>query len=61
MTELLRLPFAEGDRVSTDDGLAEAILAHPRVQVILTEAGAIVAEQASDPGFRANLEAALTE
>ena len=61
MTELLRLPFADGDRVSTDDGLAEAILAHPRVQAILAEAAANAAERASDPGFRAQLEAALTE
>ena len=61
MTELLRLPFADGDRVSTDDGLAEAILVQPRVQAILAEAAAGVAEGTADPDFRARLEAALTE
>ena len=29
MTDLLRLPFTDGDRVSTEDALAEAILTHP--------------------------------
>ena len=29
MTDLLRQPFEDGDRVSRDDALAEAILAHP--------------------------------
>jgi hypothetical protein len=57
MTDLLRLPAADGDRVSRTDALAEAILAHPRVQAILAEAGA----RGSDPAFRARLEAALTE
>ena len=61
MTELLRLPFADGDRVSTDDALAEAILAHPRVQAIIAEAAANAAGRASDPDFRVRLEAALTE
>ena len=46
MTELLRLPFADGDRISTDDALAEAILAHPRVQTILAEAAASTAGSA---------------
>jgi hypothetical protein len=57
LTDLLRLPAAEGDRVSRTDALAEAILAHPRVQAILAEAGA----RSSDPVFRARLETALTE
>ena len=61
MTELLCLSFADGDRVSKDDALAEAILAHPRVQAILAEAAVNVAERASDADFRAQLEAALTE
>jgi hypothetical protein len=60
MTDLLRLPATDGDRVSPTDALAEAILAQPRVQAILAEAGAAAARSA-DPAFRARLEAALTE
>ena len=61
MTDLLRLPFVDGDRVSRTDALAEAILAQPRVQAILADAGAAAAERAADPAFRERLEAALTE
>jgi hypothetical protein len=57
MTELLRLPVADRDRVSTTDALAETILAHSRVRPILVEAGAA----AADPAFRARMESALTE
>ena len=60
MTDLLRLPFRDGDRGSATDGLAEAILAHPRVQEILVEAGKAAAAQADDPAFRDRLTAALT-
>jgi len=59
MTDLLRLPFRDGDRVSEADGLAEAILAHPRVQEILVEAGKAAAARADDPAFRDRLTAAL--
>jgi hypothetical protein len=57
MTELLRLPVEDGARVSATDGLAEAILAQPRVREILAEAGRAAAD---DPGFRDRLTAALT-
>lgn len=59
MTDLLRLPFADGERVSSEDGLAEAILAHPRVQALLVEAGRAAAARADDPEFRERLEASL--
>lgn len=58
-TRLLRLPLAEEGRISTDDGLAEAILAHPRVQSLLAAAGAAAASRADDPQFRQRLESAL--
>lgn len=61
MTELLRQPFTDGDRVSREDALAEAILAHPRVQELLAAAGATAAAHSEDPAFRARLDAALTE
>jgi len=57
MTDLLRLPATDGDRTSRTDALADAILAHPRVQSILVEAGTA----AADPVFRARLESALAE
>ncbi len=60
MTDLLRLPCEDGGRVSRDDGLAQAILAHPRAQAMLAEAGRLAAAHADEPGFRARLEAALT-
>lgn len=60
MTDLLQLPFEDGDRRSTRDALAEAILAHDRMQVLLRAAGAATARHRNDPVFRARLEAALT-
>ncbi|MFO1208623.1 MAG: DUF6635 family protein [Amaricoccus sp.] len=60
MTDLLRLPCRDGDRVATADGLAEAILAHPRIQSILIEAGKAAAAHQDDPEFRRRLEAALS-
>lgn len=59
MTDLLRLPFVDGDRVARRDGLAEAILAQPDVQALLAAAGKAAAAGADDPAFRARLEAAL--
>lgn len=60
-TELLRLPVADGSRVSREDALAEAILSHPQVEAMLLEAGRLAAARADDPAFRARLEAALTD
>lgn len=37
-TELLELPYRDGGRVSTRDGLAEEILSHPRLRARLIEA-----------------------
>ena len=59
MTELLRQPVRDGEREADDDGLAEAILAHPRVQELLVEAGRVAAAHQEDPGFRERMEAAL--
>ncbi|MFT3974323.1 MAG: hypothetical protein QM699_12995 [Amaricoccus sp.] len=59
MTDLLRLPFVDAERVSADDGLAEAILAHPQVQALLAAAGRAAAARGDDPAFRARLEASL--
>lgn len=61
MTDLLRQPFRDGERTAREDGLAEAILAHPEVQALLAAAGATAAARAGDPAFRDKLDAALTD
>jgi hypothetical protein len=61
MTELLHLPVSDDGRASRRDGLAEAILADPRVRALLVEAGEVAAARQHDPVFRGRLEAALTE
>ena len=49
-TELLELPFAQNDRSSARDALAED------VQALLEDARAAVADQARDPAFRRRLD-----
>ncbi len=61
MVDLLRQPYADGERVSARDGLAEAILTHPDLQNLLQAAGSTTAAHRDDPAFRARLDAALTE
>jgi hypothetical protein len=61
VTKLLRQPMKEGERISTDNGLAEAIITHPRVQHLVEEAAATVGAKKDDPVFRQKLESALTE
>jgi hypothetical protein len=61
MTELLRQPYADDGREARQDGLAEAILAHPEVQALVAAAGAAAAAHRDDPAFRARLDAALVE
>ncbi|MYZ49124.1 DUF6635 family protein [Propylenella binzhouense] len=60
-TELLRQPCRDGSREAREDGLAEAILAHPEVRALLARAAEATAGHEQDPVFRQRLEAALTE
>ncbi len=60
MTDLLELPFVDGARTATRDGLAEAIVGHPQVQALLVEAGKAAAAHSDDPAFRQRLGEALT-
>ena len=60
MTELLELPFADGARSASRDGLAEAIVAHPRVHALVLEAGKAAAARSDDAEFRRKLAEALT-
>lgn len=59
MTGLLELPYADGARASTRDGLAEAIVAHPRVHALVVEAGKAAAARSDDPEFQRRLTDAL--
>ena len=59
MTELLELPFRDGERVSTRDALAETILSHPRVEEVGRRLVEAVARHGADEDFRRRLEAAL--
>ena len=60
MTDLLELPYAEDGRVSTSDGLADAIISHPRIHDLLVEAGKVAATRRDDPEFQRQLTTALT-
>lgn len=59
MTDLLRQPVQDGDRVSIVDGLAETILATPRMQAMLLDAGRAAAAHKDDPEFRQRLDDAI--
>jgi hypothetical protein len=60
MTELLELPWQEGDRVSSRDALAEAVLSDPRIDAIAQPILAAIGRRGGDTEFRARLEAALS-
>ncbi len=60
MTELLELPFAQKDRVSRRDALAETVLADPRVEARAREVLAAIGRHAEEAGFRERLEATLS-
>ena len=54
-TELLELPFQQGDRVSEKDALAEAILQHPDVVDTVNAAVEIIESPTRDPEIAARL------
>ena len=58
-TDLLELPYAQPNRQSTTDALAQAILATPILQSALAHALPDIAAQSADPAFRARLAGAL--
>nr|WP_294525024.1 DUF6635 family protein [uncultured Rhodopila sp.] len=60
-TELLELPFRDGDRVSAKDALAETILADPRVVAAIAPALEAIGAHGEDPALRQRLEDAMTE
>nr|WP_294503685.1 DUF6635 family protein [uncultured Rhodopila sp.] len=60
-TELLELPYRDGDRVSAKDALAETILADPRVVAAIAPALEAIGAHGEDPALRQRLEDAMTE
>lgn len=59
MTELLELPYQQGERVSQRDALAETILASQSVQAAVQEVLERIGRRGDDPRFRMRLEEAL--
>src|SRR5215207_1519854 len=59
ITELLELPFRQGDRVSHRDALAEAILSAPELQERLHKALGTIGRKGDDAVFRERLEETL--
>jgi hypothetical protein len=58
-TELLEVPFRQGERVAAKDALAETILADPELAGTLRLVLESVGRRGDDPAFRARLEQAL--
>jgi hypothetical protein len=52
ITDLLELPYAQGNRQSTQDALADTILSDPRIEIYLRSQFAILDAAAADPAFR---------
>jgi hypothetical protein len=59
ITDLLELPFRQGERESRKDALAEAVLSVPELQEALNDTLEAVGRRGDDPGFRQRLEAAM--
>lgn len=55
-TELLELPYAEGERLATRDALAEAMMTDPRLHPYLAEPLAEIARHSQDPDIRRRVE-----
>ncbi len=60
-TELLELPFEQGERRSLKDALFETIVQQPEAARLLADQLAIIAQKAQHPGFRERLEQNLME
>jgi hypothetical protein len=60
MTELLELPFRQGERESQKDAFTETILSAPELQESLNETLQAIGRRGDDPAFRQRLEVAMT-
>ena len=59
MTELLELPYQQGELVSHKDAFAETVLSSPSVQAAVQTVADSIGERAHDSEFRTQLEEAL--
>ncbi|QRM36185.1 hypothetical protein JO965_45520 (plasmid) [Microvirga sp. VF16] len=59
ITDLLELPFQQGEQESRKDALTEEILSAPEIQGTLNEALEAVGRRGGDPAFRQRLEEAM--
>src|SRR5918998_2718163 len=56
ITDLLELPFRQGERVSLEDALADTIMSAPEVEERLSKALVQIGKHGHDPAFRERLE-----
>jgi hypothetical protein len=56
ITDLLKLPFRRGERVSLKDALADTIMSAPEVEERLSKALVQIGKHGDDPAFRERLE-----
>ena len=61
VTELLELPYQQGQKVSDNDALMTEILKDPNLRLLLNEKLDTLSEPAKSPEFRAKLDAKLAE
>jgi hypothetical protein len=59
MTELLELPYRQGDRICHRDALAEAILASSHLETVLSETFDAIGRRGDDPALRKQLEQSM--
>jgi hypothetical protein len=60
-TELLELPYHQGERTSERDALLEEILNQPEISLLFLDTLSEIRTKSKDPGFRAALERNLRE
>lgn len=58
-SELLELPYADGDRITTRDTVAESMLSDPRLSLMVAGPLAEIALHAGDPEIRKRIEDAV--
>jgi hypothetical protein len=60
MTELLELPYRQGDRICYKDALAQTILSSPHLETVLSETFDAIGRRGDDPPLRTQLEQAMS-
>jgi hypothetical protein len=60
-SELLEIPYQQGDRESKKDAILEACLEQPEVKILLNQYLSRISEKSKHPGFRVSLEKNIEE